>query len=377
MCPELRPLTPAANSPMVDLMGYPGGKGGSGIVHRIVNLIPPHPVFCSPFLGNCAVMRLKRPAAYNIGVDLDAAVIASWRSRIGVAAGASSFADPGSGGGNADSVSSTAHSARNSGPSWLPDARAETPIRSRGEEIDSAGSIGGLAWAAGQAEPPHNLVARANAPISADAGGSAERVLADPRRRRKAIPPIPPEGQSAERRHVATGGSSADTRSIYRFLRGDGLTFLASYPFQPLDLIYCDPPYLAETRSSGRLYKHEFSDSQHAELLSTIGGLPCRVMISGYWSEMYASKLDRWNRISYQTMTRGGVTEEWLWYNFADPVELHDYRFLGDSARQRQDLKRMIASWARKLKAMPPVKKRALLAAIAHEGESAEALGSQ
>ena len=64
-------------------MGYPGGKSGPGVYHRLINLMPPHQVYCEPFLGVGAVMRLKLPAEYNIGVDLDREVIERWRSHIG------------------------------------------------------------------------------------------------------------------------------------------------------------------------------------------------------------------------------------------------------------------------------------------------------
>lgn len=35
----------------------------------MINQIPPHRVFISPFLGDCAVLRKKRPAQVQIGVD--------------------------------------------------------------------------------------------------------------------------------------------------------------------------------------------------------------------------------------------------------------------------------------------------------------------
>lgn len=58
--------------------GYFGGKGAEGVYQRIINQIPEHEVFWSGFLGNCAVMRYKRPAARNFGTDLDLRVIAEW-----------------------------------------------------------------------------------------------------------------------------------------------------------------------------------------------------------------------------------------------------------------------------------------------------------
>lgn len=52
-------------------MTYPGGKGGAGVYQKIINLMPPHQVYIEPFLGAGSVMRKKRPAPLNIGVDLD------------------------------------------------------------------------------------------------------------------------------------------------------------------------------------------------------------------------------------------------------------------------------------------------------------------
>ena len=75
-----------------DITTYPGGK--ARLYQWLINQIPPHATFISTHLGNCAIMRYKRPALRNIGIDLDPAVIEMWQSRsctggdIDVAAGA-------------------------------------------------------------------------------------------------------------------------------------------------------------------------------------------------------------------------------------------------------------------------------------------------
>jgi len=67
-------------------MSYPGGKNGAGTYQKIINLMPPHDVYIEPFLGGGAVMRLKRPAALNIGLDLSAASIGAFRDSSGALA---------------------------------------------------------------------------------------------------------------------------------------------------------------------------------------------------------------------------------------------------------------------------------------------------
>lgn len=144
--------------------------------------------------------------------------------------------------------------------------------------------------------------------------------------------------------------------------------------FQPNNLIYLDPPYLMETRRSQRpLYRYEMSNEQHEQLLSIARSLPCKVMISGYWSQMYADKLIGWRTINFQAMTRGGQpATEWLWMNFAEPTRLHDYQYLGENFRERERIKKKINRWKGKLERMPETERRALLAAIAEFEEGRE-----
>ncbi|EIU5571772.1 TPA: DNA adenine methylase [Pseudomonas aeruginosa] len=59
-------------------MKYPGGKGKC--FQRLINLMPPHQTYIESHLGGGAVMRNKKPAQRNIGLDLDAKVIELWRS---------------------------------------------------------------------------------------------------------------------------------------------------------------------------------------------------------------------------------------------------------------------------------------------------------
>ena len=215
-------------------MTYPGGKNGSGVYQKIINLMPPHEVYIEPFLGKGAIMRNKQPTARNIGIEKDTDVQSFWQH--------------------------------------------ET-------DID--------------------------------------------------------------------------------FITGDGINFLKTHPFQGNELVYCDPPYLQSTRSGRQLYRYEMTDEQHIDLLETITDLPCMVMISGYWSQMYADHLKNWNTASFEAMTRGGKTAtEWLWFNFQKPVALHDYRYLGENYRERERIKKKKSRWVANLKTMPVLERQALLSAI-------------
>ena len=231
-------------------MSYPGGKNGAGVYQRIINLMPPHNVYIEPFLGGGAVMRHKKPAKMNYGLD------------------------------------------------------------------KSAEAVG------------HFLYNLGNSPA-------------------------------------------------YQFHVGDALRFLGNEAFSKSHLIYCDPPYLLETRKSGWLYKHEMEDEHHIQLLKIITKLPCMVMISGYWSKLYADALKDWNYIQFEAMTRSGKTAtETLWFNFEKPMKLHDYSYLGEGFRERERIKRKKQRWVAKLKAMPELERQAILSAMDESWADSPTAGS-
>lgn len=90
----------------------------------------------------------------------------------------------------------------------------------------------------------------------------------------------------------------------------------------PETLFYCDPPYHPATRTSPGTYQHEYSESDHEDLLETI--LSCRGMfaISGYESELYNRKLASWRCVCFNMAKHaaGGKQKrrciEMLWYNW-------------------------------------------------------------
>lgn len=219
-------------------MSYPGGKQVSGVYQKIINLQPPHDTYVEPLLGSGTIMRLKKPAARNIGIDNDENALGSFTAQ--------------------------------------------------------------------------------------------------------------------------NGGTDGVTLH-----HGDAFAFLKRHPFTAKDLIYCDPPYRHETRSKTDMYRDEWPKADHVRFLDIITELPCMVMISGYWTELYAEKLKDWNSISYMTMTRGGYQkEEWLWFNYPFPTALHDYSYLGEDYRERENIKKRNTRMIAKLKALPLLERQAMLSAI-------------
>ena len=80
-------------------------------------------------------------------------------------------------------------------------------------------------------------------------------------------------------------------------------------------LIYADPPYVLATRS-GRMYKHEMGDDDHAELLDVLDEHPGPVLLSGYDNPMYNERLRHWRREERQVLAEAGqIRTEVLWIN--------------------------------------------------------------
>lgn len=301
---------------------YPGGKAGSGVVQRLINRMPPHDVYIAPFLGRDAVMCKKRPALRNIGVDLDPDVIAWWR----------------------DAPPFVIEQLCSAAPSPLAQAAAaaECDVRRR---------------------PARSLATSDSATLPATSPKSPAVDRADPAARKRGVRSPGPDACSSV---CESGGAGLQ----FDFRCGDGIEFLRNYSWTGRELVYCDPPYLHETRRDLKLYAYEMSAAQHRDLLQVICTIPAAVMISGYRCSLYREHLERrgWFATDYRTMTRRGPVSEMLWCNFAEPVELHDYSYLGENRRERERVRRQQRRWTARLAGMDRLQRQALLAALASAG---------
>jgi DNA adenine methylase len=158
--------------------------------------------------------------------------------------------------------------------------------------------------------------------------------------------------------------ASNDTRSCCRCLDArSALTSLAVMQ-DPLTLLYVDPPYLIELRTR-LLYECEFeTPALHSQLITSLLTLPCMVMLSGYWSSLYAQMLQSWRVMHFPAMTRGGLREEYLWMNFPEPATLHDSRFAGQNFRERERIKRKRQRWVSRFTSMPAGERQVIAEAL-------------
>ncbi len=139
--------------------------------------------------------------------------------------------------------------------------------------------------------------------------------------------------------------------------------FLESYDFSGTELIYCDPPYLRETRTSNRTYRFEYTKQDHVELLKLLKSLSCRIILSGYPSSLYDDYLDDWNTIELQAMSNGGPRTEKLWFNY-EIDRCFWATYAGKDKTDRQRIKRKAQRWKKNYQALPNAERLAILASI-------------
>lgn len=81
-------------------------------------------------------------------------------------------------------------------------------------------------------------------------------------------------------------------------------------------VIYCDPPYLMDTRG-GRQYNHEMDKQDHEELLQELLRSRASVILSGYPHPMYDDALRGWYRVERDSRNQNKEKRtEVLWCNF-------------------------------------------------------------
>ncbi len=86
-------------------------------------------------------------------------------------------------------------------------------------------------------------------------------------------------------------------------------------------LIYCDPPYVHESRKDARAYRHEMNDEDHEQLAELLNNVKGKVALSGYDCKLYTKLYKGWRterRTQMLQCSRDKTQsrEEVLWMNY-------------------------------------------------------------
>lgn len=132
-------------------------------------------------------------------------------------------------------------------------------------------------------------------------------------------------------------------------------------------LIYCDPPYLFDTRASQqKLYgQFEWSYDDHVKFLQEIVKCSCNVLITHPPHILYENLLTGWNVKDFTSVTSSGQKmHDRCWYNYPTPTILQDYTHLGNDYRERELIKNKTARHMAKLQRLPEAERNAILSAV-------------
>lgn len=265
--------------PTRPVLRYHGGKWK--LAPWILQHFPKHGVYVEPFAGAASILMLKERVAAEVYNDLDGGVVNLFRI-----------------------LRSSAHAAELQ-------RRVELTPFAR-DELEWA-----MAPAADDMEAAHKLILRSFLGRGSDAATRSCRV---------GFSTLLSEERSLPAQAFAKWPDSI--RSFRDRLRG---VVIENRPavdvIQRFDthntLIYADPPYLLDTRSSmkGRSqsshgYKHDMEDEQHLELAAVLRAAKGMVLLSGYPSALYDSLYQDWRQISIGHRAEGAAARtEVLWMN--------------------------------------------------------------
>jgi len=88
------------------------------------------------------------------------------------------------------------------------------------------------------------------------------------------------------------------------------------------NLIYLDPSYYSETRTSKKVYWYEMIDKDHIIMLEMLQNVKAKVVLSGYRHLVYDNALKNWNRYDKLVPNHSGQNEtknkrmESIWTNY-------------------------------------------------------------
>ena len=97
----------------------------------------------------------------------------------------------------------------------------------------------------------------------------------------------------------------------------DAFPLIEQFKSNPELLWYIDPPYLAETRTDNKVYRHEFSNDDHARLIDTLMDINGMIVLNGYESKLYEELENHgWQKQTLKTRNfTKQICNEAVWLN--------------------------------------------------------------
>ncbi len=272
-----------ADAPTRPALRWHGGKWR--LAPWILQYFPPHAIYVEPF-GGAASVLLRKPRTYaEVYNDLDGEVVAFFRV----------LRDPATAAQLAEALTLTPFAREEFEGAYAP---TDDPVeQARRLVIRSFMGFGSNAHAS-QHKGHRSTGFRSN---SSRSGTTPARDWAN----------YPAQVPALCRRLAGVVIESRDAREV-----------MAQHD-RPQTLHYVDPPYLPETRARGnrydlawRMYRHELTREDHAELLTFLRGLEGMAILSGYPDPLYDEVLPDWRRVERDTFADGArPRREVLWIN--------------------------------------------------------------
>lgn len=258
----------AARAVTRPLLRYYGGAWSRAL--WTIEHFPEHTIYAEPFMGSAAVLLRKPPAKLEIAGDIDGRVMCFFR-------------------------------VLRERPAQLVEALRLTPwhegeyrlcLEPATDELEEARRLFFSSWASVRGGP---------AP-----GRSDFRWQKTQTRRSAAVRDI------AELEHLY---AAAERLRNVQFLQRDGLELVAKMRGTGA-LLYCDPPYVPETRTRQNGYRHEPGREWHRDLAALLLQHEGPVVLAGYASGLYEELYEArsWARLERRQSTNsGGHATECLW----------------------------------------------------------------
>lgn len=234
------------------------------IAHRIVALLPPHRHYVEPFGGSLAVLLAKPPSDHETVNDLDRDLMVFWR-------------------------------VLRDRPADLERVCALTP-HSRAEHMAA------YEPAADEIEQARRVWVRLTQGRAGTLRKTGWRYYCDPSGSSASMP-------SYLRGYVQRIAPAAERLAKVSLECRPALDIIAAYGTEPKALLYLDPPYLGETRTSVNYRQEMAGEDEHRALAEALHACRSAVVLSGYHSPLYDSLYEGWHRTEIQTAT--GQAHTW------------------------------------------------------------------